>query len=71
MAEESFTVDQLNKLKKAISQGALTVEYADKKVTYRSLNEMIRIKQMIEAEINGGSDNCNDGVSYMEFNKGL
>lgn len=38
-----YTPEQLTALSDAIAQGVLTVEYADKKVTYRSLAEMKEI----------------------------
>lgn len=68
---QDFTPDNLNRLKKAMATGALTVEYADKKVTYRSLNEMVRLKTMMEKEILGDTGDCDNGVSFMEFDKGL
>jgi hypothetical protein len=51
---------------RAIYEGALKVEYGDKKVEYRSLNEMVRIKQMLEAELGGGSPRR----TYASFSKG-
>ena len=47
----AFTQTQYDALTDAISQGALTVKYADKEVTYRSLDEMIRIKGMMEHDL--------------------
>ncbi|MBS1776025.1 MAG: hypothetical protein JSS64_07065 [Bacteroidetes bacterium] len=51
MAEPAFTTEQYNALNAAIAQGTLTVEYGDKKVTYRSLNEMLRIRAMMAKEL--------------------
>lgn len=47
--------EQLTALEEAINQGVLTVEYADKKVTYRSLNEMLQIKDNLQAQLGVGS----------------
>lgn len=38
-----YTIEQLNALEEAIAQGALEVEYNDKRIRYRSLDEMQRI----------------------------
>lgn len=49
----AYTQTELDALRAAIAEGVLKVEYGDKKVEYRSLNEMIRIKKMMEAELEG------------------
>jgi hypothetical protein len=41
---------QLSTLERAIAEGALTVRYNDKSITYRSLDEMIRIRDMLRRE---------------------
>jgi len=51
----AFTLDQLTALDAAIAQGALTVKYADKEVTYRSLDEMLRLRNVIAAEVAPGT----------------
>lgn len=43
--------DDLDALKDAIKTGARKVKYADKEVEYRSLDEMIIVKNMIEQEL--------------------
>ena len=47
----AFTIEQLNILTEAIASGSLTVKYADKEVTYRSLKDMLQIKTMMETEL--------------------
>lgn len=47
----AWTMAQYEALQAAIADGALTVKYADKVVTYRSLDEMIRILKLIGAEL--------------------
>lgn len=47
----SFTQAQLDALDKAIAEGVLTVRYADKQVTYRSLEEMMRLRRIITNEL--------------------
>ena len=48
----AWTQNDLDALKTAIGQGAREVWYGDKRVAYRSLDEMLRIKEMIEGELN-------------------
>lgn len=66
----AWTQAQLDALKDAIAQGALTVKYADKEVTYRSLNEMMRIKAVMENEINAGAARPSR-IIKVGFSKGL
>jgi hypothetical protein len=65
-----FTQTELDTLNTAIAQGALTVEYGDKKVTYRSLTEMMQIKSLMERELAPASQ-VNNGRRFASFSKGL
>lgn len=56
----------LDALEKSIYEGVLKVEYGDKKVEYRSLNEMVRIKDMLKAELGQGKPRR----TYASFSKG-
>ena len=47
----AYTQLDLDALDAAIGSGALTVEYADKKVTYRSLDDMYRIRASMVAVV--------------------
>lgn len=47
----AFTQIQLDSLEVAISQGALSVQYNDRKITYHSLAEMIRLRDTMRAEL--------------------
>jgi len=47
----SFTQSQYDALCSAIAEGALIVKYADKQVEYRSLDEMLKIKAMMAADL--------------------
>lgn len=66
----AYTTDQYNQLIAAIAQGALIVKYADKEVTYRSLNEMLRLKQGMEKDL-GISPGNRPTRKYAVFRKGL
>lgn len=49
----AYTQQQVDKMREAIASGALSVEYGDKKVTYRSLKEMQTTLAQMEAEVAG------------------
>lgn len=68
----AWTSDDLVVLEKAIATGATSVEYADKKVQYRSLEEMLKVRDMIRDELGlNGEDPSNAGRKYASFSKGL
>jgi len=43
----AFTVDQLDALEEAIASGSLVVKYADKSRTYRSLDDLLKLRAII------------------------
>lgn len=47
----TFTLAQYTALKEAYALGATTVQYVDRTVTYRSLNDMKRIMRDMEADL--------------------
>jgi hypothetical protein len=47
----TWTQEQLTALEEAISQGALRVRYSDKEVQYRSLTEMLQLRDMMRQEL--------------------
>ena len=47
----AFTQAQLDALEAAIAGGELTVEYQDKRVTYRSLREMMEIRTLMRQQL--------------------
>ncbi len=64
-----YTILEYTKLKEAIAQGVTSVEYGDKKVTYRSLTEMLQIKKLMENEL--GISSKKPSRRYAEQSKGL
>ena len=44
----NFSADDLKELEIAIAKGVKTVKYTDKEVTYRSLDEMLRVRDIIK-----------------------
>lgn len=69
MTQSNFTDAQLKKLEEAISTGALTVRYADKTVQYRSLEEMLRIREIMRKAL--GYVTGQSGRIKLEHDKGL
>ena len=49
----AFTSDQLTALETAIAQGALSVRFADRSITYNSYAEMIRLRDSMRSELGG------------------
>ena len=51
----AFTNEDLSKLERAIARGVLTVQYADRRVTYHDLDSMRRLRQEMRGEINAAA----------------
>lgn len=49
-----FTTEQHTTLVAAIATGTKTVKYSDKLVTYQSLDEMLKIKGLMEKDLGIG-----------------
>jgi len=47
----SFTQENLDILNEAIAQGVSTVMYGNKSVTYRSLDDMLRLRDRMMVEL--------------------
>lgn len=62
MAATSWTQEHVIALEGAIQTGALEVFYADKKVKYRSLDEMLRLLGVMRAAIEN-ANTPTDGLS--------
>jgi hypothetical protein len=65
-----YTQEQYDALVAAIAQGALKVEYGDKKFEYRNLSDMLRVKAEMAAEL-GLSGDADNKVRRPSFSKGL
>jgi len=71
-----FTIERLEALEEAIADGALKVKYSDKEVEYRSLKDMMKIRDTMRKAL--GIDSCSAGGGLfggkrlkMEHSKGL
>lgn len=50
-ADESWGYNQLAAINEAIASGASTVSYNGKSVTYRSLDDLLRLRQIVMAAL--------------------
>ncbi|KSW22772.1 MULTISPECIES: hypothetical protein [unclassified Pseudomonas] len=66
----AYTLEQYEALKAAIAEGALSVRFADRSVTYRSVDEMIRILRLMESDL-GLNANSNGTRRFASFSKGF
>jgi len=64
----AWNTDDLTAIENAIKTGTLAVAYRDKKVQYRSLDEMLRIRDLMRAEL-GITSGKNNAIK-MSFSKG-
>jgi len=67
----AWTQTQLDALDVAIVSGSLRVRYSDREVMYRSLDEMIRIRDLMRADLGLLGDNGGRSHMYAGFSKGL
>lgn len=65
----AWTTEQLDALEAAIATGTKSVMYGTKMVTYNSLDEMLRLRDLMRREL--GLVKPNAGRKFGEFNKGL
>lgn len=65
----AWTQTQLDALEEAIALGATTVKYADKEVTYRSMKDMLALRDLMRRSLGLKTD----GVQrvYLKHSKGL
>lgn len=49
--QTAFTIENLTALEQAIVEGVKTVKYSDKEVEYRSLEEMLKIRNLMRKEL--------------------
>lgn len=51
----NYTIQHLIAINQAIGSGALTVEYDGRRVTYRSIEDLLKAKVTIESYLNSSS----------------
>jgi hypothetical protein len=47
----AYTSEQVTALEEAIATGALEVQYTDKRVKYRSIDDMIKVLNLMKREL--------------------
>jgi hypothetical protein len=47
----AFTLNQLNAVDAAIASGQLSVEYDGKKISYRSMDDLLKARELIRSEL--------------------
>lgn len=66
----AWTSADLEAIEKSIKNGTSRVRYADREITYRSLEELLQLRTIIQAELgvvaNGGIQH-----HYPAFSKGI
>jgi len=65
----AFTQTQLDALETAIAAGTLEVSVGDKKVRYHSLDEMIRLRDIIKNQLATDSQTQRSRASFATFMK--
>ena len=65
----AWTIDDLNTLEKAIAQGTLRVQYADKLIEYRTLDDMLRTRDLMRKDL--GLISPTSGRKFAQHSKGL
>lgn len=65
----AYTIGQYQILIAAIAQGVREVYYGDKRVVYRDLNEMYRIRDDMETEL--GLNRKKPRTAFASFSKGI
>lgn len=66
----AYTTTQLQAVEDAIATGELTVEFDGKRITYRSMAELVQARNLIRAELmSAGTISTEPRVSYVNFSK--
>ena len=67
----AYTLEDYNTLKSAIASGALRVEYGDKKIEYRTFDDMLKTLALMESDLGLNNKNSNNGRTIGNFSRGL
>lgn len=66
----AWTAADLEAIEKSIKNGTSRVRYADREITYRSLEELLQLRTIIQAEL-GVVTNGGIRHHYPAFSKGI
>lgn len=64
----AWTQDDLDGIEAAIASGARRVRFQTHEVEYQSINEMLRVRDVIKAELDASA---RPGVSFAEYRGGF
>ncbi len=63
-----FTIDQLTAIERAIASGELTISGPDgRSVTYRSMNDLLKARDIIKMGLDSASGTKKKKFSYIKF----
>lgn len=62
LTSTAFTQENLTALENAIVEGVKKVKYSDKEVEYRSLDEMMRLRNLMKKELCQNTSKTKKGV---------
>jgi len=66
----AWTTADLEAIEASIKNGTSRVRYADREITYRDLDELLKLRNLIQAEL-GVVANGGIGHHYPGFSKGI
>ena len=69
-ADCNFTCDDLKAIENALAKGVKTVKYVDKEITYRSVDDMLKIRNLMRQCL-GIGNNSRGTRRVAQFNKAL
>ena len=66
----AWTQLQLDAIEAAIASGELTVRFGDRTVTYRSMDELLRARAVVNDAVSAASGTTVDRFSFAQTSKG-
>ena len=66
----AWTQTQLDAVEAAIASGELTVRFGDRTVTYRSMDELLKARAVIQEALDAESGTTTDRFSFAQTSKG-
>ena len=66
----AWTQSDLDAIDRAIASGELTVHFADRSVTYRSLDELLKIRALIKDDLQSQAGTAPERFSLAKTSKG-
>ena len=66
----AWTQSDLDAIDKAIASGEVTVHFGDRSVTYRSLDELLKIRALIKDDLQSQAETTPDRFSLAKTSKG-